>query len=230
MAKRHALVWALFLLAALAAYAGDVAQFINLGFSADSKYFMFGQYGIAEKTSAPWAESFIVDVKGNAFAKKGVRQFTATKPVDPGTTALGALFNVLADGLGETRQYRIDHLNTGRLVYILIDGATPPDTIEFRDFQSGRSYKVTIAQSASTRGTDVSSAYGITVSITEKDGKVRTLNAGDPTFKRAGVKAYQLKQIVLAPDGSSLVFVVQKEQQDMQGNNVRYMVESLKVK
>ena len=74
MAKRIALVGALFLLAALAASAGDVAQFINLGFSPDSRYFMFGQYGVAEGSSAPWADSYIVDVPGNAYAKKGVRQ------------------------------------------------------------------------------------------------------------------------------------------------------------
>jgi hypothetical protein len=39
-----------------------------------------------------------------------------------------------------------------------------------------------------------------------------------------------MKQIVLAPDGSSLVFVVQKEEQDTQGVNIRYMVETLKVR
>jgi predicted secreted protein len=230
MAKRHALVWALFLLAAFAASAGDVAQYINLGFSADSRYFMFGQYGISQDSSAPWADSFIVDVQANAYARKGARQFVATRPVDPGAGGLGALFNILADGIAETRQYRIDHLNTGRLVYILIDGVQPPDTIEFRDFQLGRSYKVALTQSSSTRGTDVNSSYGIAVTITEKDGKARALNAGDPTFRRYGVKAYRLKQIVLAPDGSSLVFVVQKELQDAKGINVRYMVETLKVK
>ena len=53
MSKRLALVWVLFLLAALAASAGDVAQFVNLGFSKDARYFMFGQFGIAEKDSAP---------------------------------------------------------------------------------------------------------------------------------------------------------------------------------
>ena len=230
MAKRHALAGAMLLLAALAASAGDVAQFINLGFSADSRYFMFGQYGISQATSAPWADSIIVDLPANAYAKKGVRQFSATRPVDPGATAIGALFNVLADGIAEKTQYKIDHLNTGRLVYILIDGATPPDSIEFRDFQTGRSYKVALTQSTSTRGTDVSSTYSIAVTITEKDGKAHSLNAGNPTYKRNGVKAYRLKQIVLAPDGSSLVFVVQKEEQDHQGVNVRYMVETVRVK
>ena len=57
MAKRFALVWALFVVAALAASAGDVAQFVNLGFSPDSRYFMFGQYGTLERNSAAWAVS-----------------------------------------------------------------------------------------------------------------------------------------------------------------------------
>ena len=37
----------------------------------DARYFMFGQYGIAEKSSAPWADTFIVDVPANAFAPQG---------------------------------------------------------------------------------------------------------------------------------------------------------------
>ncbi len=229
MAKRNALIGALFLLAALAASAGDVAQFINLGFSPDSRYFMFGQYGVAEGSSAPWADSYIIDLPGNAYAKKGVRQFASTRPVDPGATALGALLVVLADGITEKRQYRIDHLNTGRLLYVLVDGAPPPDTIEFRDFQSGRSYKVSLTQSSLTSVTGVRSSYSISVTITDKDGRTRTLSAGNPSYGRAGVKAYHVKQILLAPDGSSLVFVVQKEQQDTKGLNVRYMVETLKV-
>ena len=44
------------------------------------------------------------------------------------------------------------------------------------------------------------------------------------------MKAYHIKQIILAPDGSSLVFLVQKEEQDTQGNNVRYMIETVRVK
>ena len=42
--------------------AGDFATFQNLGFSADSKYFMFAQYGAVEKTALPYAELFVVDV------------------------------------------------------------------------------------------------------------------------------------------------------------------------
>jgi predicted secreted protein len=223
MVKRLALVWVLFLLAALAASAGDVAQFVNLGFSKDARYFMFGQFGIAEKDSTAWADTFIVDVPANAFAAKGTKRFTGSQPVDPGANGLGALLNALSDGLSRTKQLRIDHLATGRLLYVLLDGAQAADTLEFRDFQSGRSYKIGLTQTAATNG----ASFGISIAITEKDGTTRSVTAGDPSFKRSGVKAYHIKQIILAPDGASLVFIVQKEEQDTHGNNVRYMVEAV---
>jgi predicted secreted protein len=223
MFKRLALVWVLFLLAALAASAGDVAQFVNLGFSKDARYFMFGQFGIAEKDSTAWADTFIVDVPANAFAAKGMKRFTGSQPVDPGANGLGALLNALSDGLPRTKQLHIDHLTTGRLLYVLLDGAQAADTLEFRDFQSGRSYKINLTQTAAAGG----ASFSISISITEKDGTTHSVTAGDPSFKRSGVKAYHIKQIILAPDGASLVFIVQKEEQDMHGNNVRYMVEAV---
>jgi predicted secreted protein len=230
MTKRLALVWALSLLSALCVNAGDIAQYVNLGFSPDSKYFMFGQYGVLEKGAMPWADSYIVEVSANAFAPKGVRQFYASKAIEPGTSPLGALLNTLADGIAQQKQYHIDHLNSGRLLYVLVDGAEAPDTLEFRDFQSGKSYKVALTQSIATVDSKVSSSFSISVTITEKDGKSRSFAAGDPGFKRSGVKAYHVKQILLAPDGNSLVFIVQKEEQDSGGSNIRYMVETLRVR
>jgi predicted secreted protein len=229
MAKRLALVGVLFLLAALAVFAGDVAQFVNLGFSPDSKYFMFGQYGISQKGSLPWADAAIVDVAANAFAVKGTRTYTGTRQADPGASGLGALLNALADLQPLASKLKVDHVVNGRLVYILLDGTQPPDAVEFRDFQAGRAYKIALTQSASA-GATVSSSFVIAVTITEKSGAVRSVSAGNFSFRRPGVKAYHITQIILAPDGASLVFVVRKEEQDTQGDNIRYMVETVRVK
>ncbi len=223
MSRRLALIGALILLAARAVPAGDVAQFVNLGFSNDGKYFMFGQYGVAETSSAAWADTFIVDVRANAFASNGTQKFAGAQPVDPGSNGLGALLNALSAGFPRTKQLHIDHLSTGRLLYVLLDGAQAPDTLEFRDFQTGRSYKVALAQAPSANG---GASYGIAVTVTDKDGKARAFAAGDPSYTRPGVKAYHIKQIVLSPDGGSLVFVVQKEEKDTKGSNIRYMVET----
>jgi predicted secreted protein len=228
MSKRLALVWVLVILTAFAAFAGDVAQFVNLGFSPDGKYFMFGQYGIAEKGSLPWAAASIVDVRKNAFVPKGSAELTGAQAADPGTSGLGALLKVLAGAAPQVTRFRIDHLVSGRLLYVLMDGATAADALEFRDFQSGKSYRVALAQTLSPKGD--SSSFSITVTVTDKDGKAVSFVAGDPTFKRPRVKAYHIKQIVLSPDGGALVFVVQKEEQDTHGDNVRYMVEATRPK
>ncbi len=226
MSKRLALIWVVFLLAALAAYAGDVAQFVNLGFSPDAKYFMFGQYGIAQKDTTPWAETYIVDVRANNFVPRGMHKAMGSHPVDPGASGLGALLDVLADSLPQKKQFKLDHLSTGRQLYVLVDGAQPADTLEFRDFQTGKSYKLALTQSVSTKGTETVSSFSIAVTVTDKDGRTHTFTAGSPNITRKGVKAYHLKQLILAPDDTSLVFIVQREEQDTTGNNVRYMVES----
>ena len=229
MAKRFALVGALFLAVASFAFTGDIALFVNLGFSSDSKYFMFGQYGILEKNSTPWADSYIVDVRANAYAPRGANQFSSAQPVEPGASAVGALLNTLDDSAAQ-KKYRIDHLLTGRLLYVLIDGQQAVDTLEFRDFPSGRSYKVGLIQGTGTSDSYPSASFSLAITIVEKDGKTRTLTAGNSSYRRPGVKAYHIKQIIFAPDGSSLVFLIQKEEQDTNGSNIRYMVETVRVK
>ena len=229
MAKRLSLGLAVFLAATIAAGAGDIAQFVNLGFSADSKYFMFGQYGVLQKSSSPWAEAYIVNVPGNAFAPHGARKYSSTRALEPGASALGALLSALADFQPQVRQYKIDHLLPGRLLYILVDGQQAPDTLQFRDFQSGGSYMIDLRQSATTNG-QVRSSFGLTVTVTQKDGTTHTLSAGSPTLERLGVKAYHVKEILLAPDNVSLVFLIQRQELDTDGDNVRYMVETLRMK
>ena len=111
----------------------------------------------------------------------------------------------------------------GDAARIGLDGAEAADNLEFRDFQTGRSYKVVLTQSAATDG---GASYSIAITVTEKDGTSHSFTAGSPSYARKGVRAYHIKQIILAPDGASLVFVVQREEKDMHGSNVRYMVET----
>ena len=65
--NRFVLCISVFLLCAVPLFANDIAWFQNLGFSANSNYFMFGQYGISEENSKPYAESYIIDVGANKF-------------------------------------------------------------------------------------------------------------------------------------------------------------------
>jgi predicted secreted protein len=209
-------------------FAGDFATFQNLGFSADSKYFMFAQYGAVEKTALPYAELFVVDVAANRFVSGGVEKATYNHPIQPGLDGQGALFNLLTDSVDLKKRWGINHALTGRLVYILLDGAEPKSQLEFRDFQDKKKYRITLVQSARGNSTEVSSAFHLVVKVEEADGRFTTHTVGLPDYWRKGVRSYKIKQVLLAPDERSVVIVVQREEQDSTGVNIRYMVETLR--
>ncbi len=225
MSKRLAPIGVLILLTAFAASAGDVARFVDLGFSPDSRYFMFGQYGVLQKNSTAWAETFIVDVKANDFVPRGVRKVSSSQQADAGTDGIGAVFDAVEQARAQVALYRIHHLLTGRMLYLLVDGAPPPDTIDFRDFVAGRSYDITLTQNPPSG--EGGAAYWLAISVKNKDGTVHDYRAGNLSLRRAGVKAYHIKEIILAPNNASLVFLIQREEQDERGNNIRYMIETV---
>jgi predicted secreted protein len=43
------------------------------------------------------------------------------------------------------------------------------------------------------------------------------------------VRQYRIRQILLAPDGRSLVIAVERSEEDPAGASIRYMVETLKL-
>ncbi|MBI9103285.1 MAG: DUF2259 domain-containing protein [Spirochaetales bacterium] len=212
-------------------WAGDLATYINLGFSENSRYFMFGQYGIEGSDSLPYAEVFTVDVDANTYTPGGVRKGDYDTPPQAGQNGLGALLNLLRN-IGESSSdtigtYKIDHLQSGRLVYILINGQTPKSEIEFRDFSSGNHYKVQLNQTSFEDKGRYSAAFHINLTVTDKDGNISAHTIGLPGYKRQDVKRYRIKQVVFSPDESSLVFIVEKEEETDEGINIRYMAETV---
>jgi predicted secreted protein len=208
-------------------FAGDIANFQNLGFSPDSRYFMFGQYGIIEKTSSPYADIFFVNVKSNTFLPQGVKHVQFREQVKPGNDGRGALFSLLEESYNLTKKYNISHIATGRFLYILMDGEEPKEELNFRDFQSGQKYNITLSQKSRGEGKNIEAAFHIVLKIEDKSGKIRNLAVGLPNYWRSGVSGYRIKRIILAPDEKSLVFMIQMEEVDSAGPNIRFMVETV---
>jgi predicted secreted protein len=227
--KRAALA-GLALAVSLTAFAGDIAAFQNLGFSADSRYFMFGQYGIAAKDGTPYADIFVVDIARNAFVPGAARSFYGKIVADPASSGIGALFALFRDSVSLAKQHAIDHTAAGRPLYILVDGAEPKESIEFRDFPTGWTYKVGLFQSSTGSGNAVQSSFHIVLTRGKGDAS-KTYTLGLPSFLRKGVKRYLIKQIVLAPDEKSLVAVVEKQESNgtAGGYSARYMVEAVRL-
>ena len=217
--------------AAATAWAGDVARFVNLGFSDDDRYFLFGQYGVDEKTLHPYAEISVVDVPANQFAPAGVRKASSRVASEPGATGEGALYNLLRDSADLARKHGIDHARTGRVLYLPAPPeARPQETLAFRDFQTGARYQMRLVQSASGEGDRVESAFHIEVTVNPASGESSSYRMGLPDYRRRGVKGYRVSQVLLSPGGGSLIAVVERSERDGGGSNVRYMIETLRLR
>ncbi len=224
--RRFFMCCVLFVLAQAAVWAGDVAVFVNLGFSQDSRNFMFAQYGLESTLAKPFAELYAVYVNKNIFLPGGVQKETFNVDVYPGQDGLGALFTLIEKNINLVDRYKIDHLAQGRIVYVLIDGQEPKSHIEFRDFRTGNQYSLDLIQRAQTTGPVIGASYHIILDAKFKDGTSKTYTVGLPGFVREGVTAYRIKQVILAPDEKALVFVVEKEYKADTGKTIRYMVET----
>ena len=129
-------------------FSGDIATFVNLGFSDNSSYFMFAQYGLKEADSSPYAELYIVDVQANVFAPYGKKTLEYKQKTEPGNSGLGSLFNIIEQNIALKTKYAINHLSTGRILYHLINGEKNEEPITFRDLISNKNYKISLHQKA----------------------------------------------------------------------------------
>ena len=218
-----------FLLISGIGFAGDMANFVNLGFSSNSRYFMFAQYGVNAETSIPFSDFYIVDVPNNNFVTGGVKSSSYSVLTQAGYDGIGALFSLLEDNISLINTYSIDHLVTGRILYFLIDGIEPKSNLDFRDFVTGRRYVVHLVQNSFGSGNNVSASFYIDLTIISESGSATSYQIGLPNYKRAGIKSYRIKQAILAPNGRSLIFVIEKEEMDTTGANIRYMVETVRL-
>jgi predicted secreted protein len=227
-------------------YAGDSSTFVNLGFSPDGKYFMFGQYGLQPSKGVAYAEMYLVDVNGNTFVSNGSAKGEYGVSFDPGQSALGALVNLLEANVALKERYKIDHLKTGRLLYVEVEvpegetsenmtpdaEAEPKDAegseaLEFRDFTTGRTFKMSLVQSVEGSGSSIRSSFYILMEVADSNGFVQTYTVGHPNFKRKMIAEYAIGRVIAGPDNRSLVIIISKKDTD---NNIRYMVETVRLK
>jgi predicted secreted protein len=231
MSKRFICLLFIILISCGLAFAGDIANFVNLGFSDDSDYFMFALYGIYSDTSKPFAELYTVDVRENKFVTAGIKKETFEIAVQPGQDGSGAFYTLLEKSESLSKKYKINHLNKGRLLYLLLNGDTPKTDINFRDFATGNQYSISLVQKARGEGIMVEGAFHIQLTITGSDGEMRAHTIGIPGYYRSGVRDYKIKQVILGPDDLSVVFVIEKNvvsgTEKAQSTSVRYMVETL---
>ncbi len=234
--KSIAIVAFVLAFAVVEVWAGDSASFVDLGFSVDGKVYMFAQYGVEAVSLKPWAELFVVDVPRNTFFKDGVKKNVYDAPVLPGQDGSGAFHRLLSEHAGLAGKYKVDHLRQGTPFYLLVgDGPAAvqanqePAAIDFRDFESGTSYKATLVPYVEGSGAALVSSFYISVEKTLANGSVKKYTVGTPAFKRPGVMSYTINRVISAPKDGSLIFVIVMKKTGVRGPDLRYMVEAFRL-
>jgi predicted secreted protein len=234
MMKRLALMIAGVAAIAATVAAGDIANFVDEGFSQDGAYYAFAQYGVADATLLPWAEVFVVDVAKNNFVPGGRPRYKGHAPITAGQDGRAALHTLLAAHPSLASQYGLSfQAPQARSIplYVSQEDATDTDnqTITFHDYDANTAYTARITQVTYGEGITLRSSFFITITRQVESGKLTTFQAGTPTLRRPLVLSYTIRQVLTRSDHHALVFVVEKAVLPSAGGapDIRYMVETL---
>jgi predicted secreted protein len=228
--KSFCFMLTLWVLSAAGLWAGDVAAFVDLGFSPDGKIYMFAQYGVQAGNLRPWADLYVVDVPQNNFVTGGRISYTHDRPVVAGQDGSGALYHLLSRNAALADRYGVNFLHQGQPLYLSLDEDHPalPETIEFRDFEQGFTYRATLISTVEGRGEGLRSSFYINVERTARDGSRKSYVLGTPELQRPRIESYRIRKVVVAPQDGSVIFVIEMKKPVEGGHDLRYMVEALR--
>lgn len=213
-------------------YAGDVAVYSDLGFSADGNYYLFSQYGKEDKTYCPYADLFVVDIKKNDFAANGVFHTLAknTTPETPSRTVYNALLDKASYVI---KQYSPTLPTIDQVLYIRDSDKKGGEQIEFSDFSNyldsseKHSFRVLLTSEVNGKGINALSSFFITLETLNSQGEVILKKiVGSPNIKRKSVTSYKIEKIVFHPTSRAIVFIIEKSVEDEAGVSIRYMLEA----
>ncbi len=232
--KKSVICSLVLLLGISASWAGDVASFVDKGFSEDGKYYVFGQYGKTDKKYQGYAEIYQVDIAANDYVENGV--FT-TKPTAVTADKGGKeVFEALeAKSFYYYRNIKLEKANPDHVLYILDDvNKTGTDEIVFKDFRGSdiekpNTYNIQLVPTVNGTGKNCKSSFFIMVEKKDSEGNVIARHkVGTPSIQRKGVTKYKIERIFCDKSEKNLIFVIEKTIEDDTGISIRYMVEAAK--
>mgnify|MGYP002853351366 CR=1 FL=1 len=217
-------------------FAGDVAEYCDLGFSADGKYFSFAEYGVSDNTFLPYATIYTVNVEKNEFVKGGVFRSEVKNPkeVKGGKAVFDELY---AKNSNFIEKYSGNKANLEHTLYLRgPESKGSSEQIVFKDFNNSDGeneifYYINLVQNSTGVGKNLKSSFFITVERKDANDNVLSRQiAGNPDYQRDMITDYAIRRIITDEKGSSLVFEVEKKLENENGTSFRYMVETLILK
>jgi predicted secreted protein len=166
----------------------------------------------------------------NNFVPNGKLSNTQNTPIKAGQDGSGILYQMLANNSSLTSRYKIDFQNQGQPLYIARNEAPSAygETIDFRDFLSGKSYVAQLVPTINGSGMNVRSSFYINLEVRSPNGQTRNYTVGTPDFVRQRILSYNIKKVLIDSTGSSVIFVIEMKCAAEGGHNIRYMVEAVR--
>lgn len=222
------------LLSLSALCAGDAAIFVETGFSSDGNTFIFGEYGMTDKTYRGWAEIFTVDIATNEFVAGEVFR-TNPSAATAGKSGREVYDALAAKNYATTRKYNCTTTSPDRVLYIRGDESkSQSDSIAFKDFSgaggSKANYDIALIPTVNGAGKNARSSFFIMLEKRDESGNVLLRQRiGSPDIVRNGVTGYRIEKIMCDSSATSFIFVIAKMVEDDAGLSIRYMVEAAKI-
>ena len=232
---KKAFVCSLLVILGLSAiWAGDVATFVDKGFSEDGRYYVFGQYGKTDKKFQGWAELYQVDIAANDYTDGGV---FITKPsaVTAGKNGHDVFEALEGKSYYYFKDLKCKPANIDHVLYILDDvNKTGTDEIVFKDFRSADLenadvYHIRLYPTVNGKGKDARSSFYIMLEKKNSEGEIiMSRKIGTLSINRKGVTNYKIERIFCDKSEKNLIFVIEKMMEDDAGTSIRYMIEAAK--
>lgn len=214
------------------AFAGDVAEFKDLGFSEDGTKYTFAQYGIEDRSFQAWAEIYVVDIPTNTFVKDGV--FLTQPSIQTASKTSITAFKELYDkNKTFIEKYAKKPASIDKTLFIRANEAKDSGSIiSFKDYEKTTSkesltYNLQRVIQKEGSGANTQSSFYINLEKVDANGNVfSTQIIGTPQFKRKGVLDYTIERVFVDESGKNLIIIVEKKVYDERGSSIRYMVEA----
>lgn len=225
-----------FAILSVSLFAGDVAAFEDIGFSADGKTYLFAEYGITDKDFQGYAEIYAVDIEKNDFLKNGVYK---TNPSKATTGKSGSsVYTELKEKHGKwLNSFNATPVSLDDILYIKSnDSKLNTETISVTDFvhssqENPISYDFTLVPYYEGKGKSLVSSFYIVVEKKNKSGDIlEKIVVGNPDVKRKMISNYAIEKIFCTKDAKSFVILVEKISEENGVPTIRYMVETFKLK
>ncbi len=231
---KRVLLYSLFFIATTYIMAGDVASFMDEGFSADGKLYVFGQYGTTDSSKQGYAEIYTVNIAENDYVDEGLFETPASSKTS-GKNGHTVYTDLRSASSRYLNALKLESVGIDNTLYIKSGAKSASDTISITDFESAGSsgaqtYDISLKPWYSGSTASSQSSFFITVEKKDANGALLEKQViGNPDIKRRGVVGYSIERILKSPDGKSFIFIIEKTLATSSGKSIRYMVETLEV-